>query len=342
MKRLSMLTVLLFVTIGHSSAETLEITAAIDKKSLTTGDFLIYQIEVTHPPHLQLQPLMLEDYMPEGIDVELVEFAPHIQGQAEESSLFADLWLFYEEKIPTTRWSWRLWPAQEGTWAIPEIEIESLPTEGTQHPVRYQGKTEMQTFTVRSFFQSDPQNPQPPVLKVNQELPPSPFTKTWIWLLLGGVAVILGVLGYLFYKRSKPPVLVEEEEAPNQRALRRLQELKHFILTNPRQVQHYYLALSEIFREYLENQFDFPASSMTTQEILPLLQSETPYTSEEHEQIVFLTNKSDLVKYAKGLSNRAEMEVAYNQVVTWIERIACHPVQESEVQLRAQEVQEVA
>ena len=342
MKGIGILSILLALTLGLSAAEPLEITATINKNSLTTGNFLIYQIEVTHPPDLQVQPILLEEYVSEGIDVELMEFATPMQGKVKKFSWVAKLWPFGEKEIPKTRFSWRLWPLQEGTWTIPEIEITSLSIESSEHSSRILGETEALSFTVHSLFQLDPENPELPVLKINQELPPSPFSKGWIWFLLAGIAVLLAVLFYLFYKHRKPPALIEEEELSHQRALRRLRKLRQFISTNPQEVHHYYLMLSEIFREFLENQFGFSATSMTTQEFLPFLQGETPYSAEEQEQIVLLTQKSDLVKYAEGLSTQKEMEAAYNQVVLWIERIAFPLFDDSEVELPVEKVEEVA
>ena len=342
MRRISILTLLIFVTFAYCVAQPLEIYVTLDKNSLTTGEFLIYQIEVTHPPALQFQPVPLEEHVPPGIDVELIEYVPHLQQQRDESSWFAELWPFDEEEIPTTRWSWRLWPVQAGTWTIPEIEILSLQTNNSEQPSRVLGKTDALTFTTRSFFEWDPENPELPVLKVKQELPPSPSTKDWIWILVAGILISLGVWLYLLRKRRKPPVSTEDEERSDQRAFQRLRELKQFISTNPQQVHYFYLKLSEIFREYLENQFGFSATSMTTQEFLPLLQSRTPYDAEEREQIVFLTQKSDLVKYADEQSTHAEVEAAYNQVVKWIERIAFPPTEESEQESPVNKVEEAA
>ena len=342
MRRISILTLLIFITFAYSAANPLEINVSIDKNSLTTGEFLIYRIEVIHPPALRFQPVQLEEHVPPEIDVELIEHVPHLQRQAGESSWFAELWPFDEEESPTTRWSWRLWPVQAGTWTIPEIEIMSLQSNNSEQPSRVLGKTKAQTFTTRSFFELDPENPELPVLKVNQELPPAPSTKDWIWILVACILISLGVLLYLLRKHGKPPASTEDVETSHQRALQRLRELKQFISTNPQQAHYFYLKLSEIFREYLENQFGFSATSMTTQEFLPLLQSQTPYNAEEREQIISLTQKSDLVKYADDQSTHAEMEAAYNQVVKWIERIAFPPTEESEKESPVGTVEEAA
>ena len=111
------------------ASETLEVKTEIDKTALTTGEFLLYQIEVAHPLLIQLQPISLNQHFKEGIDVEFLEPVVSLHHPTEENQWFSRWWPFGQEETAshqTTRWSWRLWPSQEGTWTVPEISIQSL------------------------------------------------------------------------------------------------------------------------------------------------------------------------------------------------------------------------
>ncbi len=347
MTRPSSVAIFLFAFIGMASgikidaSESLGIKTEIDKTVLTTGDFLLYQIETTHPRLIQLQPISLNQYFKEGIDVEPLESMVALHPPSETKPWFSRWWPFAEKETPsqqTTRWSWRLWPSQEGEWRVPEIQIQSAQTakEGTE-PL-YQGTTKAVTFTVHSLLDQQ----QKPVLKINNELPDAPVSLHWVWWVVGGGLVILLGIAYLFYKRKRALVPNLTEEFPHERALRRLRELEQFLLSNPQDVHQYYYLLSEIFREYLENQFSFSATRMTTQEFLPRLESATSYTAEERNQIVLLTQKSDLIKYAEALPTQTEMEGASREVVELVEKVADTLEETSEAESIKTEFQEAS
>lgn len=298
----------------------LAVQTTTNKTEVTTGDFILYQIEVTHPSSVRLENFALPQ-LPQWIDVEPLE--PQVSpGQSTEdnASFFKKLLSFDDSDlaVQTTKWSWRLWPTQEGILSIPEISIISQKTQEDDKTPLYRGKTNPITIKVRSFF--DTSNPdQPPVLKIQKDLPPPPTSIPWLWIVVGLIVLVgIGVF-LLIYKKRKKPIAVEPQETPHERVIRRLKELEQFILNHPEQVHHYYYQLSEIFREYLEKRFDLSAVSMTSQEFLPLLENKTPYTAEERNKIVLLTQKSDLIKFAEALPTKTELESSYNEVVSLIE-----------------------
>ncbi|MBF0276562.1 MAG: hypothetical protein HQM13_02165 [SAR324 cluster bacterium] len=303
------------------AVENLAVKSAIDKTVLTTGDFLVFQVEVSHPGHIQLKPISLNQYFEEGMDVEPIVPSESPMDSSEEGNWLSRWWPFEKEEkvsLQNTFWSWRLWPTREGSWTIPEISIQSVQTDKEGNSALFHGSTQTLTFTVNSIFK-DQENP---VLKINKNMPEVPLTIPWLWLTTAGIIVIFLGLAWVFYKRRKRPLEVEAEELPHERALRRLKELEQFLLTNPQEVHQYYYLLSEIFREYLEKRFGFSASSMTTQEFLPMLEAETSYTAEERNRIVLLTQKSDLIKYAEVSPMRKEMDDAYREVIELVERTA--------------------
>ncbi len=319
---------------GINAFQKIEVKTQIDKTTISTGNFLLYQIEVTYPSQFQLQPIALEKYLEtDQIDIETIDpLLAAGQKITESHPWLPKWWPFHSDPASSTfntiRWSWRLWPVEPGTWTIPEIPIQSIQTEQDK-PV-LAGKTVPVTFTVRDLFAADPQNPQNlPVLRVGNQLPPPPSTMLWLWGVIPVVAAAVLGLAYWFYKRrdsSEPP---PPKELPHERALRRLRELDQFFSANPQEVHQYYYQLSEIFREYLEKAFGFSATSMTSQEFLPLLATRTPYGLEDHQKITLLTQRSDLIKYAEALPTRVETEEAYREVIDLVEKAAYASAEDS-------------
>ena len=321
MKKLLLLFTALFLACALHATEVLKVATKIDKTALTTGDFLRYQVQILHPPHIQLQPIDLKKYLPE-LDVEAQP--PREEPVSPAKSWFSHLWPFAPQMKSQVwvRWEWYLWPAQPGRWTIPPIKIQGFPTQDSPTEPAYQGTTQAVSFEVRPFFPKEAQNPEaPPTLKVTQQLPPALQNFSWGAWVLGwlGAMALMGLL-WFFYQQKTGQNQKACPESPHEHALRRLQELEHFSAAHPKAVHEYYFRLSEIFREYLENRFGFLATAMTSQEFLPLLNAHTSYTPEEQQRIVLLTEKSDWVKYAEAQPPSSEQKALMQEVVALIEK----------------------
>lgn len=323
MKKLSLLFIACFLAMNMRHAtEPLEIATNIDKTTLTTGDFLRYQVQIIVPRSTQLEPLNLKKFL-QNMDVEALP--PKVEPIPAARSWFSQMWPFESETSSQVQvlWEWNLWPTQPGQWKIPALNIQSLPNPADPKAPTYVGKTQAVSFQVRSFFQVDSQNLQSlPVLKVSNQPPPALGNSYGFWLAVAGAALALWALFIFFYEKkpwAKPPEL---QELPHEHALRRLEELERFLAAHPEKVPEYYFQLSEIFREYLENRFGFLATAMTSQEFLPLLQSQTSYSPAEQQSIVFLTERSDLIKYADAQPTDSERQASHQEVVALIEKTA--------------------
>ena len=188
MKLCFLIAFLLFLngSLSAQDSSLLEVQTIIDKSEVTTGDFVLFQIEVVHPAQVQLERISLPQ-LPQWIDIEQLESQVSPGEPLENNaSLFKKLWPFdgSDSTIQTTKWSWRLWPTQEGELSIPEISIISQETQEDDKTSLYQGKTNPIIITVRNFL--DTTNPdQPPVLRIQKSLPPSPTSIPWLWIIVG-------------------------------------------------------------------------------------------------------------------------------------------------------------
>ncbi len=108
-------------------------------------------------------------------------------------------------------------------------------------------------------------------IKPPLDLPLNPF------VLIGGVLLLLLVLGFLYFKllpllRHRFVAKIPNPKTPKQIALEELNRLQQEGLLLKQSFKEYYARLSNIIRQYIENQFKIHAPEMTTEEFLVKLQ----------------------------------------------------------------------
>jgi hypothetical protein len=146
------------------------------------------------------------------------------------------------------------------------------------------------------------------------------FPNHWLWLIPAGLLLLAGLawLGYrlwLKYRRYREQLLAPLP--PWEEALKALEEVPAADWLDKGQIKRYYYTLSEITKRYLERRFSFNALEQTTTEIssnmklmkLPL-----------RENFVAFLSRADMVKYAKIVPPRQEMDAAVGIVRDLVER----------------------
>lgn len=126
------------------------------------------------------------------------------------------------------------------------------------------------------------------------------------------VYILLGlILIYFIYKYLKSIKKVQTVEAPvnirvktpEEIAFEKLMTLKSSDLWNRDEGKEYLARLSFIFREYLENQYNFPAVEMASPEIMDKIKQIFSENTRLVSQINHLLYLSDMVKFAKAKTN---------------------------------------
>ena len=143
-----------------------------------------------------------------------------------------------------------------------------------------------------------------------------------IWLIVIIVIVSLLICMILIYfirkylQKRRINLLKQEildERPPSEIALSKLDELKMPDYQDFAQVKLFYSQLSDILRDYLAEQFEFPASKMTSDEItLALDNCQIKYELRQNLS-VFLFD-CDLVKFAKKVPTSEEIINAVREV----------------------------
>jgi len=135
----------------------------------------------------------------------------------------------------------------------------------------------------------------------------------WLWISLGTAltAFLVGLTTSRIWKNrehifpSPPPV------PPHTIALRALSALKAKGLLEQDECEPFYTELSMILRTYLEGRFRLNAPDETTEEIVEELSRSPELTGAQRNILQEFMRQADMVKFAKGRSDRATMESAF-------------------------------
>ena len=154
----------------------------------------------------------------------------------------------------------------------------------------------------------------------------APWTH-YIWKALG--VLFLLALAYFIWKNWKKKASLKPEPltllTAEQKALKELQELESRELMKQGRIRDHFFELSEIFRRYLENRYQFPAQEWTTEEIISHFKGFSDLNEKQKLQARNILIESDKVKFAK-----AEVETNYNPIEPVIHFIkeATPPIQQ--------------
>ncbi len=125
----------------------------------------------------------------------------------------------------------------------------------------------------------------------------------YIWYIAGAILFILlavfVVLYFLKNKKVAAPVPQGPVESLQDKTLRLLDELETRQLWQRNQVKQYYVELTDIVRNYIEQRFHTPAMELTTDELLykaQMLKDLQPYQT----VLSVILTTADLAKFAKA------------------------------------------
>ena len=122
------------------------------------------------------------------------------------------------------------------------------------------------------------------------------------YIIGGGVLMALIIFAIIYFIRKKknaPPKPAGPAETLQEKTLRLLNELDARQLWQKNQVKEYYVDLTDIVRNYIEERFSTPAMELTTDELLYKVQLHRelqPY----HSLLSIILSTADLAKFAKA------------------------------------------
>ena len=143
----------------------------------------------------------------------------------------------------------------------------------------------------------------------------SPLGSWWIYLLLLFAIAVIGFFVYQFIKKRQNRVKVEVViyKSPIEKATSLLQLLEIKELWQKGEVKNYYSELTEIARNYIEEEINIPAMESTTSELIEGLRNASKHkklklSNETVANLEKVLMHADLVKFAKSKPLDFEME----------------------------------
>ena len=263
------------------------VTASVTPDEVLIGDPV--ELEITVVAEKDVEILMPE--FGESLDhLQIIEFVPQRRVDDQRRTVASQ--------------RYRLLPTVSGEQIVPPILVEFVDRRDGQEPApegfdAYEILTNRLVFDVESVVPASASEAlQPPLGALDIRLRGAARQS---WLAVVGAALALLVVAWvwsLLRRRSAVP------KSAYQIAIERLEPLLGRPAPSGEDVEAFFVELSAIVREYLENRFRLRAPELTTEEFLEVA-SRARDLSRSHQQLLrdFL-RQADLVKFA-GLQPRA-------------------------------------
>jgi hypothetical protein len=264
------------------STEPVSIDARVDISQPTLGDIVTYSITVTHDPDIVLH--MPEYEIPEGL--ENVE-----HGKTNPKTI---------NKQTTQEFWLKLRIDKIGPMTLPSIPVWFDAPGPSKQIVQGKIMTPEVSFEVQSLLQLEENASDIKDIKPIANIQ-APWTH-YIWKALAVLCLL--ALAYLLWKKwktkatpiSEPDFALTAEE----KAMEELNELQSHGFMKLGRIRDHFFELSEIFRRYLENRYDFPAQEWTTEEITTHFKNFSGLNESQKLQTRTLLIEIDKVKFAKA------------------------------------------
>ena len=271
-------------------SEPVSIDAQIDISQPTLGDIATYSITVTHDPDIVLH--IPKYVIPEGLEnVENGKENP----KKINKQITQEFWLKLRiDKI--------------GPITLPPIPVWFDAPDSNKQIVRGKIMSPEVSFEVQSLLQLEENASDIKDIKPIANIE-APWTH-YIWKALAVLCLL--ALGYFLWKkwqkkstpRSEPDFALTAEE----KAMKELDVLQSHGWMKLGRIRDHFFELSEIFRRYLENRYDFPAQEWTTEEITSHFKNFSGLKESQKLQARTLLIEIDKVKFAKAQAHNDPIE----------------------------------
>jgi hypothetical protein len=265
-----------------SCAEPVSIDARVDISQPTLGDIVTYSITVTHDPDIAL-------HMPEYVIPEGLENVEH--GKTNPKKI---------NKQTTQEFWFKLRVDKIGPIVLPSIPIWFDAPDPNKQIVRGKIMSPEVNFEVQSLLQLEKNASDIKDIKPIANIQ-APWTH-YIWKALAVLCLL--ALAYLLWKKWQKKSVAKSEPdfalTAEEKAMEELKQLQSRDWMKLGRTRDHFFELSEIFRRYLENRYDFPAQEWTTEEITTHFKNFSDLNESQKLQTRTLLVEIDKVKFAKA------------------------------------------
>ena len=310
MKRILYFILILFVL---PTLHAQEVKVATSTKNIKIGEQIEYKISVQAPADATV-------VFPEGQTFGALEMV-----KTNPTDTLKEAGKFRLEK------AYYLTQFDEGKYTIPQQKIQ------ISHKDFYTDSLLVEVHNVAVDTLKQPLYDAKPIAEVTS---PS-SSHLWLWIVLGIVALLLTAAALYFFVFRKKKLSAEEERKklpPFERAIQDLKDLQNSKYLIESKHKAYYTRLTDIVKEYLEDEVHILAKESTTDELLAKINNlqktgKLYLSTETINNLKRVLQNADLVKFAKSKpsDNNAEYdrETIENVVIKTKEAI---PIVETEAE----------
>ncbi|ATA78630.1 hypothetical protein CGC59_02595 [Capnocytophaga sputigena] len=265
-----------------------EVKVATSTKNIKIGEQIEYKISVQAPADAVV-------VFPEGQTFGALEMV-----KTNPTDTLKEAGKFRLEK------AYYLTQFDEGKYTIPQQKIQ------ISHKDFYTDSLLIEVHNVAIDTLKQPLYDAKPIAEVT-----SPFSShLWLWIVLGIVALLLTTAALYFFVLRKKKLSTEEERKklpPFERAIQDLKDLQNSKYLIESQHKAYYTRLTDIVKEYLEDEMHILAKESTTDELLAKI-NDLQQTGKLHLSAETISNlkrvlqNADLVKFAKSKPSDSNAE----------------------------------
>jgi hypothetical protein len=294
----------LMLGVSITSAQEVTVKAELDTNRALIGDQLKLHLSVEKPADLRIDFPVLRDTITDKIEIvgdPFTDTATVSQGrvviQRELLITVFDTGLF---EIPSLYFHTQKGQSLDSIPTLPLFfEILAVKTDSTLRDIKGNFKAPLNLGEIYAYIKE--------------------YYPYGLLVIAAGILFWL-ILRYIRKKLGKGRVAIRETpaELPEIAALRELEKLKADKLWLQNKVKLYYIRLSEILRNYIEDRFNIMAPEQTTDEILQALHSSWCPVSDQ-KRLTDLLKLSDLVKFAKVIPGEEENAVQVDQAVEFVQ-----------------------
>ncbi len=274
--------ILLLSSFSTALAQDIEYGVEVDTNMIVIGDHIHFKIKVKQPDNIKVLFPEFKDTIVTGI--EIIE-KKHLVTKKLENN-----WRLLEQEYVITSFD-------TGLYHIPAMPF-TIKSENFDNIVRsnefYIGVTSFAVDTTKGYFDI--------VMPIDTPLNWAEILPYGLWFL--GAILVVFLLVWLIrkYKRKERVFgkIEKPKDPPHVIALNCLDRVKEDKLWQRGYVKEYYSSVTEVIREYLENQFSIRAMEQTTEEIINDVSSQELITKDSRWKLEDMLIKADFVKFAKA------------------------------------------
>ncbi len=241
-----------------------------------------------------------------------VEVKPPAFGQAVGDFLIRD----YSERPAEAgaanqrRFHYQLEPAHAGKHLIRSVSIEFVDRRpNSEHPGE---PVLVETDPLELDVTSELGDKAPSLADLEPMLPPQPVPRSFTigWVIAAGLGILLAILVFVRLRRRKRRTVEPRRKSPEEIAQAALAALLAENLPGRGLIKEFYLRLTGIVRQYVEDTTGIRAPEQTTEEFLRDMRSRAVFPPERSARLAEFLVAADLVKYAGQQPDQEQLDQA--------------------------------